>query len=362
MNRHFPTACIVDGDRNVRFQQYAASQLDGLGSNDLSWINIGSLADAFNIETLAERKICYVLSLAGVTVYGDVIPEGISYSRVDISDHPGSNILHILPPCYEFIERCRNQKSKILIHCASGISRSVTICAMYVMMKYQVSGKEALTCIQRCRSCANPNIGFRHQIHLLETSGGDVQKAVEIFQNQNSKGRGILATVLSKRARLNDLHRAIDERETNLKGSRELTMGNLLGWKADLEGILAKLVEEEGPRHEGIPAKTDGSAMGDDVPSPPPPPPPHGYDTSLGSSARDGKSNDKPNDEPFIFDKHANMTLKSAKAKCARLLCDIDGFINNIDCGDKEGAASTSVSCTADEAVASPPELSAEIN
>ena len=46
----------------------------------------------------------------------------------------------------------------------AGISRSVTITAMYIMLVTSLSHEQALTIIRQCRPQAGPNIGFRTQL------------------------------------------------------------------------------------------------------------------------------------------------------------------------------------------------------
>jgi len=46
----------------------------------------------------------------------------------------------------------------------AGISRSVTITAMYIMLVTSLSDEQALTIIKQCRPKARPNMGFRTQL------------------------------------------------------------------------------------------------------------------------------------------------------------------------------------------------------
>jgi len=46
----------------------------------------------------------------------------------------------------------------------AGISRSVTITAMYIMLVTDLNNEQALTIIRQCRPQAGPNMGFRSQL------------------------------------------------------------------------------------------------------------------------------------------------------------------------------------------------------
>ncbi|XP_065916099.1 dual specificity protein phosphatase 22-B-like isoform X2 [Dysidea avara] len=52
----------------------------------------------------------------------------------------------------------------VFIQCVAGVSRSVTITAMYIMLVTSLSHEQALTIIRQCRPQAGPNIGFRTQL------------------------------------------------------------------------------------------------------------------------------------------------------------------------------------------------------
>ena len=51
-----------------------------------------------------------------------------------------------------------------LPYSVAGVSRSVTITAMYIMLVTSLSHEQALTIIRQCRPQAGPNIGFRTQL------------------------------------------------------------------------------------------------------------------------------------------------------------------------------------------------------
>ena len=67
---------------------------------------------------------------------------------------------------------------KTIVHCIAGVSRSVSLCAAYLMTKVRsekvlfgnsnMGATEAIKYIQKRRPCANPNPSFMHQLKKYE--------------------------------------------------------------------------------------------------------------------------------------------------------------------------------------------------
>ena len=56
-----------------------------------------------------------------------------------------------------FIDAKINQKTAVLVHCAMGKSRSVTLAAAYIMQKYGKTANQTLNFLKRKRKGASPN-------------------------------------------------------------------------------------------------------------------------------------------------------------------------------------------------------------
>lgn len=52
-----------------------------------------------------------------------------------------------------------------MVHCAEGISRSVSVVAAFLMAAYGWAPMDAVTYIKGKRRVANPNFGFVQQLH-----------------------------------------------------------------------------------------------------------------------------------------------------------------------------------------------------
>ena len=75
-----------------------------------------------------------------------------------------------------------------LVHCAFGISRSVAVCAAWLLSRRRCSTlADALECIRRVRPEAMPNMGFLAGLRALEQTDGNVQAAIERMSRHNRK-------------------------------------------------------------------------------------------------------------------------------------------------------------------------------
>ena len=63
-----------------------------------------------------------------------------NYLYIPIEDRPSSNIGEHFERCFNFIEK-NIGKYNVLVHCKAGVSRSVTVVACYLMMKFKYKFK-----------------------------------------------------------------------------------------------------------------------------------------------------------------------------------------------------------------------------
>lgn len=176
-------------------------------------IFVGSLSAATSLEFHQEFKLTHVLSiLSNLDVK---FPEDVKVKHflVNCKDRPTENILQVLPSCMDFLKAAVEENGSILVHCASGVSRSVAVCVAYLMIEQQYTFKDALNLIQSQRMLANPNLGFMKQLRLLETTKGDIQEAIKVHQSQNYD---VVEDTLMQRSRANALHVKIDSIENKI--------------------------------------------------------------------------------------------------------------------------------------------------
>lgn len=99
--------------------------------------------------------------------------------HIDVTDEETTNIIEHFPPVLEFIDSTlfptlssdNKHLSAILIHCAQGRSRSVTIVVAYLMHKYKLLVLQAMHAVTRRIPDAQPNSGFMRQLEMFHQMG-----------------------------------------------------------------------------------------------------------------------------------------------------------------------------------------------
>lgn len=242
---------------------------------------VGSLSAAECLSFIKEFQITHILTVAAgldvnipVTVANDTNSgnNGSEYTVqhlvVECHDHPMASILEVLPQCLNFIHqgllgnehgnihetqykiagRTESVPGRVLVHCASGVSRSVAVCAAYLMTMNRgmdkiahsdimyIKAAEAIASIASVRKYANPNLGFRRQLEILErcckmTDGTtnekreqeeydyktDVYGVVKTATKEFAKIQGnVVEDTIRQRTLVNDLHAEVDEMEKRL--------------------------------------------------------------------------------------------------------------------------------------------------
>jgi protein-tyrosine phosphatase len=128
---------------------------------------LGTYLAACNRKGLQEAGITHIL-----TVGYDMKPKHsdcITYKVIEIHDEP-SDIIQYFDECVEFILQAM-KTGVILVHCAAGISRSVTIVTAYLMNSRKLSHMEALKFVQSKRQRANPITAFQDQLKIYYECG-----------------------------------------------------------------------------------------------------------------------------------------------------------------------------------------------
>ena len=134
-------------------------------------IYVGNYKFASDVELLLKEGITYILNCANGLKNFFENENLFKYLYMPIYDSESQKLDKYLEQTNNFIKEGSENGNKILIHCGSGISRSSTLCLMYMIMVKGYKFSDAYTLIKQKRNCVLPNIGFRK---LLE------QKSYEI--------------------------------------------------------------------------------------------------------------------------------------------------------------------------------------
>ena len=150
---------------------------------------LGSAMAAVDARALQERNIRYVFTIAKHLV-DTVKPEHqvrfiSDHAVLEIDDYPSVDLLSHLDESLQWIDKVlKKNKGAVLIHCAKGISRSVSVCIAYLMSRKNMTMDSAMRYVSMRRAKANPNSGFRMQLKQFEEAECNGMKA---FQESSSR-------------------------------------------------------------------------------------------------------------------------------------------------------------------------------
>ncbi|KAF9524453.1 protein-tyrosine phosphatase-like protein [Crepidotus variabilis] len=131
---------------------------------------ISDLAFAESSVHLSSHQITHILSVLPGAIFRpptSILPNQPVRMQVRIDDLPFAELAAHLPKTTSFIRDALNSNSdaRVLVHCAEGISRSVSVVAAYLMAQYGWKPEEAVAFIKSKRRIADPNFGFIQQLH-----------------------------------------------------------------------------------------------------------------------------------------------------------------------------------------------------
>lgn len=108
------------------------------------------------------------------------------YLNIRVYDDEKTDLLKHWDNTFKYINKARNEGSKVLVHCKMGISRSASVVIAYAMKAFNWNFDKALKHVKTKRSCIKPNTNFLNQ---LETYQGilDAMKNKEKLQRSKSE-------------------------------------------------------------------------------------------------------------------------------------------------------------------------------
>lgn len=141
---------------------------------------LGSIMSLKAERSLKERGVTHILSVLGPIVsYTDsqtwaklpIFQQMKSHLIVEVEDLDDVDILEHLEKTNDFIQHAIDAKEGVLVHCAAGISRSVTCVCAYLMKAHKWTPAKAIDYVRSRREVANPNDGFRAQLEVYYNCG-----------------------------------------------------------------------------------------------------------------------------------------------------------------------------------------------
>ncbi|KAA0715498.1 Dual specificity protein phosphatase 19 [Triplophysa tibetana] len=130
---------------------------------------LGSQDAAHDFGTLRKYKVTHVLNVA----YGveNAFPDLFIYKTLSILDLPDTDIISYVQECAQFIDQAKAEKGVVLVHCNSGVSRSVSVVIGYLMLREKQAFDDAFARVKSARSVSCPNPGFMEQLKNFRPQG-----------------------------------------------------------------------------------------------------------------------------------------------------------------------------------------------
>lgn len=95
---------------------------------------------------------------------------GVDYLIIDALDFPQFDMREHVFAALKFIQQALKEKGTILVHCHMGISRSITVVVLHLMVNRKVPLGTALKHVKKRRPQARPNHGFHQMLHDTDKS------------------------------------------------------------------------------------------------------------------------------------------------------------------------------------------------
>lgn len=126
---------------------------------------IGDFLSAINYNLLMNYNITHILVCA--FELGCRYPETFTYKHLKITDKTDTILNDYFDEAHDFIAK-GTRRGRVLVHCAEGKSRSVSIVLSYIMKVNKLKYKKAFEIVKKLHPRAEPNSGFKKQLMIYE--------------------------------------------------------------------------------------------------------------------------------------------------------------------------------------------------
>lgn len=132
-------------------------------------VYVGSVGAAKNVDGLRALGVDHVLCVCNGMPAGGFAERGTFVHRsIEIRDSVDADIAEHFETTREFIRDALARGGRVLVHCFQGRSRSVAVCAMFMMCERGMTLEEAMSAIRAVRPRAMPNSGFMRALEALD--------------------------------------------------------------------------------------------------------------------------------------------------------------------------------------------------
>ncbi|XP_021501727.1 protein phosphatase Slingshot homolog 1 isoform X1 [Meriones unguiculatus] len=127
---------------------------------------LGSEWNASNLEELQGSGVDYILNVT--REIDNFFPGLFAYHNIRVYDEETTDLLAHWNEAYHFINKAKRNRSKCLVHCKMGVSRSASTVIAYAMKEFGWPLERAYNYVKQRRSITRPNAGFMRQLSEYE--------------------------------------------------------------------------------------------------------------------------------------------------------------------------------------------------
>ena len=135
-------------------------------SRVLPYLYVGSKEDARDLPLLLKLGVTHVLNAAAGLAPAHA--DRFVYLHIGLEDEKDEDVASAFAEASAFIEDARAGGGVVLVHCAAGISRSVSLVLAWLVGEERMQLRAALALVRRRRPFACPNEGFRLALARFE--------------------------------------------------------------------------------------------------------------------------------------------------------------------------------------------------
>ncbi|CAF1033529.1 unnamed protein product [Adineta steineri] len=161
----------------------------------------GDIKHAMNKILLEELGIQHIINASDCKLDQDIL-DRCHVLWVNVEDDTYSDIAEYFKMTNEFLQSCKANGEKVLVHCQMGVSRSSSIVLAYLIKYHHDSLDKAYNYLVERRHCAEPNLGFLLQLiryeKELHKKNESIPETSAILINSTNKLVTIKNNVLSE--------------------------------------------------------------------------------------------------------------------------------------------------------------------
>ena len=183
LNPKFVGVCVQcrhghTDEHDVMHQKAAATDSVPCAVTDSLFVS--NIVAATNAELLRKHGITHIVNCCPGAFRGNggalvcrILGAEDGFERLDLDgfeDSSGQDIAQFGQQATQFISDAlaANAANKVLVHCAQGVSRSSSMCILFLMEANQLAYDDALALVKQARPLCQPNTSFEEQLKEID--------------------------------------------------------------------------------------------------------------------------------------------------------------------------------------------------